>query len=210
MILKNSREISKPFEQDIASTMFQAEISDNQSVVTGGYPTADGKHQITVLTPKKVKLADGAEAIQIDAKTIAVSPESTQQSGFASLATSAKNTLQHAESWANPDVAATLGKACSLPGCYLMSSPSMITRPGQEFTVTMQSDAGGSYSLAGSVDFSAAPAPGSSSRPASSNRTPPRNPNPNNRNEFEQEETEITENRSLIDINSTTSLNSCR
>ena len=148
-------EISKPFAQDIASTMLQAEVRDNQSVVTGGYPTADGKHQFTVLTPKRLKLADGSEMIQVDTKTIAVSPESTQQSGFASLATSAKNTLQHAESWDNPDVATALGKVSSLPGCFLMSSPSVTTLPGQQFTLQIASGDGANFSLAGAVDFSA-------------------------------------------------------
>jgi hypothetical protein len=81
-------EITKPLDedkQDIVSSMFKAEVSESQSVVTGGHLTADGKHLFTFFTPKRVKTENGTEVVQIGIKSIAIPPEVTQQQGLESL-----------------------------------------------------------------------------------------------------------------------------
>jgi len=149
-------EITKPLDQDnqdIVSSMFKAEVSESQSVVTGGHLTADGKHLFTFITPKRVKLANGTEVVQIGIKSIATPPEVTQQQGLESLATGARNTLQHAETWENQDVTSTLQKLSQTHGTDLLTCPSVTCAPGEKFDLSIGSEA--QYSVAATVDFSA-------------------------------------------------------
>ena len=133
-------EITKPLDedsQDIVSSMFKAEVSESQSVVTGGHLTADGKHLFTFITPKRVKLANGTEVVQIGIKSIATPPEVTQQLGLESLATGARNTLQHAEAWENQDVTSTLEKLSQTPGTDILTAPSVTCAPGEKFQLSL-------------------------------------------------------------------------
>lgn len=146
-------EITKPLDQDnhdIVSSMFKAEVSESQSVVTGGHLTSDGKHLFTFITPKRVKLANGTEVVQIGIKSIATPPEVTQQQGLESLATGVRNTLQHAEAWENQDVTSTLQKLSQTSGTDLLTAPIVTCNPGQKIDVSI-----GSFSVAATVDFSA-------------------------------------------------------
>ena len=149
-------EITKPLEQDIASSMFNAKVSETQSVVTGGFPTADGRSQFTFLTPNRIAMADGSEAIRIDARTVAVNPDATRDNGLGSLATNARNTLQHAETWEDQDLKVTLDQLAQTHGADLLAMPRVIIKPGQDFSIMISSGEYGShYSISGSADFAA-------------------------------------------------------
>jgi hypothetical protein len=138
----------------MASTMFNADIKKGQSLVTGGYQTADGRNQFTILKPTVVRDSNGNELIQIDSKLIAVSPDDTVQSGLNSLATNAKNTLQHAESWEESDVSSTMEKIQNSDGSEYLGEPKVVVAPGREFTIQMISDDRNSYTLAGTAELS--------------------------------------------------------
>lgn len=147
-------EISAPLAEDMASTMFHADIPEGQSLVTGGYQTADGRNQFTILKPQRINGKNGQEMIRIDSKMIAMSPQDTTQSGLDSLATKARNTLQHAESWEESDVASAMEKIQNSTGSELMSAPSVILMPGQDFSVEISSDDKGSFTLKGTAQAS--------------------------------------------------------
>jgi transcription elongation GreA/GreB family factor len=147
-------QISAPLVEDMASTMFNADIKKGQSLVTGGYQTADGRNQFTILKPTVVRDSNGNELIQIDSKLIAVSPDDTVQSGLNSLATNAKNTLQHAESWEESDVSSTMEKIQNSDGSEYLGEPKVVVAPGREFTIQMISDDRNSYTLAGTAELS--------------------------------------------------------
>jgi hypothetical protein len=135
-------EITKPLDedkQDMVSSMFKAEVSESQSVVTGGHLTSDGKHLFTFITPKRVKLANGTEVVQIGIKSIATPPELAQQQGLESLATGARNTLQHAETWENQDVTSTLQKLRQF-STDILTCPSVTCAPGEKFNLSIGSE----------------------------------------------------------------------
>jgi hypothetical protein len=151
---KQLEEISAPLVEDMASTMFHADIKEGQSLITGGYQTADGKNQFTILKPSVIRTPNGQQHIQIDSKLIAVSQEDAMKSGLDTLATNAKNTLQHAESWEESDVFSTLEAIRNSEGSKYLGAPSIVVAPGQNFRIEGISDDRNSYSLAGTAELS--------------------------------------------------------
>lgn len=151
---KELEEISAPLAGDMASTMFQAEVKDGQSVVTGGYQTADGRSQFTILKPSPIRDSKGGTQILIDSKLIAVSQDDIVRTGLTTLATNAKNTLQHAESWEEDDVSSTMEKIWNSTGSEYLGEPKVVVEPGRKFTIEMTSDEHHSYTLAGTAELS--------------------------------------------------------
>lgn len=144
-------EISAPLTADMASTMFNAEIKNGQSLVTGGYQTADGKNQFTILKPRVVRDSKGREQIEIDSKLIAMTPDDTRRTGLDTLATNAKNTLQHGESWEESDVSQTMDIIQNSSDSNNLGQPKVIVEPGRNFTIEMTSDDRGTYTLSGTA-----------------------------------------------------------
>lgn len=155
VVEKQLAEISAPLIGDMASTMFNAEVKKGQSVVTGGYQTADGRNQFTILKPRIVTGRNGGKQIEIDSNLIAMSQEDTKQSGLDSLATNAKNTLQHAESWEESNVSSTMELIQNSTGSEHLGQPKAVVAPGEKFTIQMTSDDQGSYTLSGTAELSA-------------------------------------------------------
>ena len=151
---KQLAEISAPLVGDMASTMFNADVKKGQSVVTGGYQTADGRNQFTILKPRIVTDRNGGKQIEIDSNLIAMSQEDTKQSGLDSLATNAKNTLQHAESWEESDVSGTMEMLQNSADSEHLGQPKTIVAPGEKFTINMTSDDQSSYTLSGTAELS--------------------------------------------------------
>jgi biotin carboxyl carrier protein len=150
-IEKQLDEISAPLAQDMASTMFKAEVKPGQSIVTGGYKTPDGRNQFTVLKPQLIRDASGQDSIRIDANIIDMGAEDITVTGLDSLATNAKNTLQHAETWEESDVSNTMETLKKSGSSDRMSGPTIMTRPGSEFTIAIGSNETGSYVLKGTA-----------------------------------------------------------
>jgi hypothetical protein len=148
------KEISAPLAEDMASTMFNAEIKEGQSLVTGGYQTADGKNQFTILKPSVIRTPNGSQQIQIASKLIALSQDDTKNTGLDTLATNAKNTLQHAESWEESDVSSTMEQIQNSQGSDYLGEPTAIVAPGEKFNIEMTSDDRNSYTLAGTAELS--------------------------------------------------------
>lgn len=151
---KQLAEISAPLSGDMASTMFNAEVKVGQSIVTGGYQTSDGRNQFTILKPKVVTDRDGGKQIEIDSNLIAMSEEDTKRSGLDSLATNARNTLQHAESWQDSDVSGTMNLLRDSAESQHLGQPRTVVLPGGEFSISMTSDDQSSYTLSGTADLS--------------------------------------------------------
>ena len=153
-IEKQLDEISAPLAQDMASTMFKAEVKPGQSIVTGGYKTPDGRNQFTVLKPQLIRDASGQDSIRIDANIIGMGAEDITATGLDSLATNAKNTLQHAETWEESDVSNTMETLKKSGSSDRMSGPTIMTRPGSEFTIAIGSNETGFYVLKGTATHS--------------------------------------------------------
>jgi biotin carboxyl carrier protein len=151
---KQLAEIAAPLTSEMASTMFNADVKAGQSVVTGGYQTVDGRNQFTILKPRIISDRNGGKQIEIDSNLIAMSLEDTKQSGLDSLATNARNTLQHAEAWEESDVASTMEILRDSSGSQHLGQPKCIVAPGEKFTIQMTSDDQSSYSLTGTAELS--------------------------------------------------------
>lgn len=152
---KQLAEISAPLNEDMKSTMFHTEIPAGRSIVTGGYQTSDGRHQFTILKPRVVRTASGREQIELDSNLIAMSAEDTGRSGLDTLATRARNTLQHAESWEESDVSSTMEILRESAGSENLGAPKVVLEPGQDFTIQMTSDDRSSYTLSGTATLAA-------------------------------------------------------
>lgn len=143
--------VARPLGQDVLSSTVNAEINPGESLVTGGYRTADGNYELTLLTPRSVTLEDGREAIEVDGKVLSVGSEFVEAHGLETLATNAKNTLQHAEAWMQDDVARTLAAARDTEGVGVFRSPRVTTLPSTSFTVNIGETDGAQFALEGTV-----------------------------------------------------------
>lgn len=121
--------LSRPLAQDILSSTVSAEISPGETLVTGGYKTADGNYEITFLTPRSVTLSDGREAIEVKSQVLSVGSEFVQENDLETLVTNARNTLQHAEAWKQDDTDATLASASNAEGADVISPPEFSRSP---------------------------------------------------------------------------------
>ena len=143
--------ISRPLEQDVLSSTVNAEIAQGETLVTGGYRRTDGNYELTLLTPRSVTLEDGREAIEMDGKVLTVGSEFVGAHGLETLATNARNTLQHGEAWMQEDVAGTLRAASESEGVGILSAPKLVTLPSTPFTLTFVEKDGAQFSIEGTA-----------------------------------------------------------
>lgn len=143
--------ITRPLQQDVLSSTVNAEINPGETLVTGGYKTADGNYELTLLTPRSVTLEDGREAIEVDGKVLSVGSEFAEAHGLETLATNAKNTLQHAEAWKQDDVAKTFAAGRDAEGVGMMSAPKVTVLPSTPFTLSIGEKNGAQFSIEGTV-----------------------------------------------------------
>ena len=149
--------LSRPLnENDVLSAAVNAVVRPGESLVTGGYQLADGRYELTFITPKGVSNSGespGSDQILIEAKSMVVDDAFVELSGLESLATNARNTLQHAEAWSGDDVFNTFKSASESDGVDMNASPTVVTRPNEVFSVEMVDSEGKGYSLSGEADF---------------------------------------------------------
>ena len=138
--------LSKPLHEDILSSTVNAEIREGETLVTGGYMTANGNHELTLLTPRSVVLEDGRKVIEVEAHVLSVGAEFTKAHGLDKLVTNARNTLQHAEAWTKPGTDETLAAATAAGGeeAELVTFPNVRTAASQPFKIST-----GEYSFEG-------------------------------------------------------------
>ena len=143
--------ISRPLGQDVLSSTVNCEIKPGETLLTGGYMTADGKYEMTFMTPSSVTLDDGTEGIKVSARMLSVGSEFVSANGLETLATNAKNTLQHGEAWKQDDVAKTMQAASKTDGAELMSAPSITARLSEPFTLSFGEAGRGQFTIDGTV-----------------------------------------------------------
>lgn len=143
-------------ENDVLSAAVNAVVGQGESLVTGGYQLADGRYELTFITPKGVDQAGrspGTDQILIEARSMVVDDAFVEESGLGTLATNARNTLQHAEAWSGDDVFNTFKSASEAEGVEMSASPTVVSRPNEPFKVEMIDSEGKGYLLSGEADF---------------------------------------------------------
>ncbi|MFT5107997.1 MAG: hypothetical protein ACI9UA_003632 [Pseudoalteromonas tetraodonis] len=141
-------EIDRRFAPDISSSTVKTFLSETQVLVTGGFPSSDGKHTFSFITPKRHRLDDGTDAILVVERTVELDQDSIAEAGLETLATNARNTIQHAEVWERQDMQATLTLFAKREGVSVTIRPSVIARPSAGFEIEV-----GGRSFRGSLDF---------------------------------------------------------
>lgn len=151
------KSLARPLnENDVLSAAVNAVVAQGESLVTGGYQLADGRYELTFITPKGVDQggrSPGTDQILIEARSMVVDDAFVEASGLGTLATNARNTLQHAEAWSGDDVFNTFKSASEAEGVEMNASPTVVSRPQEPFKVEMVDSEGKGYSLSGEADF---------------------------------------------------------
>jgi len=106
-------DITRPMRKNVSSSTVSATLNYGETLVTGGFQESDGSYSFTFLTAEPVELADGQQTNRFMYKRLSLSKESMEQVGLDTLATNARNTLQHAEIWSASDVEKTLTEFAS-------------------------------------------------------------------------------------------------
>lgn len=122
-------ELRRPMTADIMSSSLRAEMKSGEAIVTGGYRLPDGKRLYAFATPV-LEQADGAGAVRVESRYLAVTDAAGATAGLDSLATNAGNTLQHGEVWLAEEQREVMGKLVGTEGVDLVVYPSVRVQPG--------------------------------------------------------------------------------
>ncbi len=128
--------ISRPLGQDVLSSTVNCEIIPGETLLTGGYMTADGNYELTFLTPRSVTLKDGSEGFEVKCIIFSVGSDFVEAHGLEKFATNAKNTLQHGEAWKQDEVIKTFQAASKTDGAGVLSTPTVTGRASTPFTLS--------------------------------------------------------------------------
>lgn len=112
----------------------------------------EGRYEFTFFNPEVIELEDGLKGIKASIRIISGGIDFTADSGLDTLATNARNTIQHAEAWRSEDAESILKLAREYQSTRHMSAPSTISGIGQEFALAIGSGNGSTYQLAATVD----------------------------------------------------------
>lgn len=146
--------LSRPLNEHILSSQANVEIFEGESLVTGGYQRPDGLYELTFLTPRNFMLENDSEAIEVESHIVSIDPGFVQAHGLQTLATNARNTLQHAEAWQSEDVAATIASMPSGMRSENVFVGRSVVLPSKPFSVEMGDPLGQFYKLDAIVDIS--------------------------------------------------------
>ena len=146
--------LSRPLNEHILSSQVNVEIFEGESLVTGGYQRPDGLYELTFLTPRNLMLENDSEAIEVESQIVSIDPGFVQAHGLQTLATNARNTLQHAEAWQSEDVAATIASVPSGMRSENVFVHRSVVLPSKPFSVEMGDQLGQFYKLNAIVDIS--------------------------------------------------------
>ena len=149
--------LSRPLnENDVLSAAVNAVVAKGESLVTGGYKLADGRYELTFITPKGVDMtgqSPGSDMIVFEARSILADDAFVKLGALETLATNARNTLQHAEAWSGDDVFNTFKSASEAEGVDMDSLPNVTARPNEPCRVEMMDAEGRGYLLNLEADF---------------------------------------------------------
>tara|TARA_R110000850_G_scaffold125759_3_gene244371 strand:- start:3623 stop:4405 length:783 start_codon:yes stop_codon:yes gene_type:complete len=146
--------LSRPLNSNVLSSTVNAEIEKGESLVSGGYQMSDGSYELTFITPKSIVLADRGAAIEVNSRVISIGDSFMKANGLGTLATNARNTLQHAEAWQQDDVEATLASLPEYGGSSNVSEQRTTVLPSVPFQITMGDPNGLYYTLDATVEES--------------------------------------------------------
>jgi hypothetical protein len=141
-------QISRPFTTDASSSYVKAELAADETLVMGGFQTADGNYLFTFITPQVIHSEEVGGAIQMQSDVFAVPEETVKAMGLETLATSARNTLQHAEAWASSDASDVWRELSETIGVEMLTTPVIEVNAENEFELSY-----GGYSLGGTIDL---------------------------------------------------------
>jgi hypothetical protein len=151
--LEKLDKLSAPLSKEMFSSTVDVEIAAGETLVTGGYKRADGKYELTFMTPTTVTMEDGTEMIKLFSRVLAVDSEFVKANGLGTLATNARNTLQHAEAWNQEEMTATMKAASQNDNSEFTSPPAILTSPSSSkpFTLNMGEPGKASYSIESTI-----------------------------------------------------------
>jgi hypothetical protein len=134
-------ELRRPMTVDLISSTLRATVQPGESVVTGGSVMPNGKRIFAFATPVQDHY-QGQEAVKIGTRFIALSDDDAKAIGLDQLATSAANTLQHGEVWANGEMDAAFETMQASKTAKTLSLPTVFVVPGREASVNFGQEAG--------------------------------------------------------------------
>lgn len=147
-----------PFQTDpekLYSALVTADIKAGETLVMGGYRTPDGKHEFTLLTPSIITTPDGEEQIMLKSNMLSIGPEFAKESGMDSLTTPERTADGRAEAWNRSSLQSTMTSASQWDDTRIKASPSIISRPGEPFSIGIGQEGGPGYQIEATVNSNA-------------------------------------------------------
>lgn len=124
---------------DLIRSQVRAVVPAGHSMVTGGHRLADGSREFTVITPKWMETAGGAEMIEMEVEMLRLDAAGVTAAGLDTLATEDRKSEQNAEVWTPEELARTMK---DVDQTALQSKPRVVTTPGSPARITVASQGG--------------------------------------------------------------------
>lgn len=142
--------VTRPFTTEASSSFVKVELGADEVLVMGGFKMADGRYQFTFLAPQEIDSKAENGALQVKAQVLILPEEAVETAGLDTLATNARNTLQHAEAWPASDLAVVMRQAAGIKGGEYMVAPMINVNADQKFELSLGDESAG-YSLGGTL-----------------------------------------------------------
>lgn len=154
--LEKLENLARPLSREMYSSAVRAELGGTESLVQGGFWTDRGKCEFAFLKPRRVRNPDGEETVEVETRVLAVERDFVRDQGLDTLASPARNTLQHAEAWIDGEVDEVIGTA-RLHGTEPVNLPSVsvaLSSQPQPFSVSLGDAENPTLTLQGTVKTS--------------------------------------------------------
>ncbi|MGF1483520.1 MAG: hypothetical protein ACFBZ8_04060 [Opitutales bacterium] len=134
-------ELREPLTKKMLSSVLLTPLKKDEILVTVGFENAEGRRLYTFIDHEITEFAKGSSNVTLRSRVIAVEKGAGEGLGLETLHTGGRNVFQHGEIWNRAAFDDFNSNLSSLNGVELMSAPSVMTRPGQNASVYLGTEA---------------------------------------------------------------------
>lgn len=142
----------KPKPVLLADGKVRTVMASGETLVTGGYLNTEGKWEFSMVTATVLEV-DGNKLLVLSPLVVALDDAGVSRAGLSSLLTGEVETRQHGEVWKAGEKERILKAVAGDKGTELMSSPTIMSRPGMEGTIQIGSEDGVMFQMGTKADL---------------------------------------------------------
>ncbi len=146
---------SGPLNENILSSSVRIPFKEGDVIATGGYLTENGDYEFTFISPERLRFPGAPEnAFRLNSETYSIHPDAISELKLNELATSARNTVDHAEIWDIDTLVKFDQLSSQLEGTNFRDVSNLVTIKNEDFFLHIGARDGGSFEINGRISDS--------------------------------------------------------